>query len=154
MRLGPDGLDLPVVPYLPGFTPRPEEGFYDLPKRGLEQGAAPSQLASSSAFQGGLEAFYFSYFWEAHELWEAVWMCLPPASAERHLLRGLIQLANAGLKIRMARAKAADRILEMADTAFHEAFLSGATSLMGMSLRDVDKLKIRVKSTKSMQNNA
>ena len=37
-------------------------------------------------------------------------MVLPPASAERHLLQGLIQLANGGLKARMGRENAARRI--------------------------------------------
>ena len=69
-------------------------------------------------------------------------MCLPPASAERHLLQGLIQLANAGLKARMGRRAAALRILDLADAAFREAFLHAREDfLMGLSRSKVEELK-------------
>ena len=64
-------------------------------------------------------------------------MVLPPASAERHLLQGLIQLANGGLKARMGRENAARRIAALADTALREAFLQGQEGLMGLGRAEV-----------------
>jgi len=113
-------LELPAVPHLPGRTPRPPEAQLAPWKAGLTPQLAPAALLASPAFAAGLEAFRARYYWEAHELWEAVWICLPPAAAERLLLRGLIQLANAGLKARMARPTAAMRILALADAALAE----------------------------------
>lgn len=134
------GIDLPVVPHLPGQTPRPPESWSDAFKIGLSPGLSSDALARHPAFAGGRAAFDAGYYWEAHELWEAVWTCLPPASADRHLLRGLIQLANAGLKRRMGRPEAVRRILVLAETALDEAFLTGRHRLMGVSREDADAM--------------
>ena len=133
-------LTLPPRPYLPGQTERPDEAIFEPLKEGLAPGVAPDDLAQSAAFLGGQEAFAQGYFWEAHELWEAVWMVLPPASAERHLLQGLIQLANGGLKARMGRENAARRIAALAEAALREAFLQGQDRLMGLGPEDVEKM--------------
>lgn len=112
---------LPPVPHLPGHTPRPPDTLFDPLKVGLSPDLSPAALVGSDAFRAGLRAFEARYYWEAHELWEAVWICLPPAGPDRLLLRGLIQLANAGLKMRIGRVRAALRILDLADTALAEA---------------------------------
>ena len=99
---------LPAEPHVPGRTPRPDPAVF-------------AGLAGDAALAAGLHAFRRGYFWEAHECWERVWAALPPASAEREMMRGAIQLANAGLKHRMGRPDARDRILAMADAALGEA---------------------------------
>ncbi|WP_347820339.1 DUF309 domain-containing protein [uncultured Planktomarina sp.] len=71
------------------------------------------QLAQSEAFCKGLVFLRCGYFWEAHELFEPVWMALEEGSDERHLLQALIQLANAQLKLKMQRPKAAKRLCIM-----------------------------------------
>ena len=134
-------LILPPRPYLPGQTERPDEAIFEPLKEGLAPGIPPDELARSAAFLGGKQAFAQGYFWEAHELWEAVWMVLPPASAERHLLQGLIQLANGGLKARMGRDNAARRIAALADTALREAFLQGQERLMGLDRAEVEEMR-------------
>lgn len=70
-------------------------------------------------------------------------MCLPPASAEKQFMRGLIQLANAGLKNRMGRRIAADRILALADAAFSEAAMRKRGAMMGLSRDDVASLRLQ-----------
>ena len=129
---------LPPVPHLPGRTPRPPDEIFEPLKATLAQRGSPEEMAQSAAFAGGLSAFAHRYYWEAHELWEAVWIRLPPASAERYLMRGLIQLANAGLKGRMGRDAAAVRILDLADGALAEAAARASTPLMGL---DADRLR-------------
>ena len=131
-------------PHFPGRTARPPDAWFDPLKAALSSDMAPEALAESQAFLGGLEAFSHRYYWEAHELLEAVWMCLPPASAERHLLRGLIQLANGGLKARMGRAAAVSRILALADTALAEAFLNSREALMGLGPEGLADLRAQV----------
>lgn len=127
---------LPPQPYLPGRTDRPGPEWF-APQRG------------PGAFAAGFEAFERGYFWEAHELWEPVWMAQPPASAERALLRGLIQLANAGLKRRMGRDAAAVRILALADAALSEALargpVLGVTHEKAIALRDIcNKMQVSI----------
>ena len=83
------------------------------------------------AYRYGASLYVQKFFWEAHEVWEAVWKACSPNSIERRLLRGLIQLANAALKLRMARPKAALRLLREADEVLGEA---GAGTLMGVAI--------------------
>ncbi len=112
---------LPPKPHVPGRTPRPPEALFEPLQSPLSADLSPSDLLASAAFHEGLRAFRMRYYWEAHELWEAVWMALPPAGPDRLRLRGVIQLANAGLKGRMGRPTAARRILALADAALAEA---------------------------------
>lgn len=92
----------------------------------------PAQLANCVTFSAGFEAFDAGYFWEAHEIWEPVWMALPPASRERHLLQGVIQLANAALKRAMGKTSACKRILDLADRALTEAYMGDSALIMGL----------------------
>lgn len=50
------------------------------------------------------------FFWECHEILEAVWMASPQGGCDRILLRACIQIANANLKSKMQRAAAAARL--------------------------------------------
>jgi hypothetical protein len=138
-------LVLPPEPHMPGLTARPDDALFAPLKSGLGSHLDVEALAASAAFLGGREAFERGYFWEAHELWEAVWTCLPPASAERNLLRGLIQLANARLKLRMARPRAVERIAALADSALQEAFRGRTELLMGLSRVEVEALGERLR---------
>ena len=134
---------LPPAPHYPGRNPRPDPAFFAPALSGLE-GLSPVELAASPAFAGGLAAFRAGYYWEAHEFWEAVWSALPQASAERELMRGLIQLANAGLKRRMGREGAVARILPLAEAALREAHRRGGESLMGLDAAMLSALQSRI----------
>lgn len=134
---------LPPAPHYPGRNPRPDPVFFAPALSGLD-GLTPAELAASPAFAGGLAAFRAGYYWEAHEFWEGVWSALPQASAERELLRGLIQLANAGLKRRMGREAAVARILPLAEAALREARRRGGESLMGLDAAALLALQARI----------
>ena len=136
---------LPPAPHLPGRNPRPDPAIFADALTGLEA-LSPEALAVSPAFQGGLSAFRAGYYWEAHEFWEGIWSALPQASAERELMRGLIQLANAGLKRRMGREAAALRILPLAKAALREGFRRGGESVMGLDRRQVAGLEARIQA--------
>ena len=124
-------MDLPERPYLPGMTPRPAEAQFD----GLKRVSEP--LHDSPAWLAGWRFFEAGYYWEAHEVWEAVWMAAPANSAERHLVQGVIQLANAGLKRRMGRAQAAARLDDMAKVILDEAVARGGLAILALSERDL-----------------
>lgn len=76
------------------------------------------------------------YFWEAHELLEALWRRCPPNSAQSLLLMSLIQHANAGLKVEMGRPKAEARLRVEALRLWREAFLSHSDSILGFQYED------------------
>lgn len=110
----------PPHAYRPGQTPRHPEGAFDALRATAGDGLA------SQAYHLGLDWLEQGYFWEAHELLEPVWMAAPPNSAERLMLRGLIQLANAKLKAAMGREAASDRLMLIAARDLTEAERRGA----------------------------
>ena len=61
-----------------------------------------------------IDLFHHGFYWESHEVWEDLWHRVPPASAERHVLAGLIQLAASALKVRMGHDRAATTLLKNA----------------------------------------
>lgn len=105
--------DLPEHAYVPGLTARHAERRFEPICATAQKGMSAEQLAQSEAFCKGLVFLRCGYFWEAHELFEPVWMALEEGSDERHLLQALIQLANAQLKLKMQRPKAAKRLCIM-----------------------------------------
>ncbi|CUH82072.1 DUF309 domain-containing protein [Tropicibacter naphthalenivorans] len=111
----------PPFAYLPGQTARHPEGAFDRFKQ-----VAPGALSASMPWRLGLDLYHEGFFWEAHELWEAVWLAAPPNSAERCAIQGVIQLANAALKRRMGREAAAQRLDDLAEAHLLEAARRGA----------------------------
>ena len=114
-------LDLPRWAYLPGTTPEPDRAPLEHAKalvpKAYENGVDPRD----PAFRYGLALHDAGLFWEAHEVWEAVWKAAPKNGCDRLLLRGLIQRANAHLKLRMGRQAAALRLLDEAAGELAEA---------------------------------
>lgn len=72
-----------------------------------------AELAQCQAWLAGWELLDAGCFWEAHEVWEAVWLALPQNSAERRFVQAAIQLANGLLKQKMGRPRAALRLGEL-----------------------------------------
>ena len=70
------------------------------------------QVATQLAFRYGADLYNAGFYWEAHEVWEPVWMALPPNSRERIACQALIQAANACLKLRFGGAKAFGRLAD------------------------------------------
>lgn len=101
--------------YVPGLTPRHPEDLFDEVRDTAEEGMTPEELAATDAWQSGQGYFRAGFFWEAHEVWEPVWIALPPNSKERLVAQAAIQLANAGLKLRMEKPKAAARLCDEAE---------------------------------------
>ena len=134
-------LDLPPEPHFPGRNARPDDSIFAPLKARLVGCDTPDALEESAIYAAGFDAFHAGYFWEAHELWEPVWLRLPPASRERHLLQGLIQLANAALKQRMGLGLASERILRRADTALDAAFIGTNKPVMGISRKNSTSLR-------------
>lgn len=66
--------------------------------------------ARHPALRYGLALNDAGFFWECHEILEAVWAAAPQGGRERILLRACIQTANANLKLKMQRAHAAARL--------------------------------------------
>jgi hypothetical protein len=97
-------LALPPHAFVPG-------GPWPHPNRQVNP-AAPTQTESqppfllendwrdSREFHRGIRLFNAGYYWEAHEAWEALWHAAGRTGPTADLLKALIKLAAAGLKVR------------------------------------------------------
>ena len=96
----------------------------------------PANWRNVEAYQVGFVLYAHACFWEAHEVWEPVWLACAPATSERRLLAALIQLANAGLKLEMHQPSAAARLADEASAHLAEILPSFAPAepLMGIDV--------------------
>ena len=121
-------LALPDYAHHPGQNARPEGGVV---AEVAEAAAEGTQPALDIAWHYGLRLLGEGFFWEAHEVLEPVWMAEPPNSAERLLVQGIIQFANASLKADMGRTAAARRLTVIARDCFAEAGCRGGEQVKG-----------------------
>ncbi|MGV8939621.1 MAG: DUF309 domain-containing protein [Allorhizobium sp.] len=102
----------PDYAYLPGRQPHPVRDpaghSYHV------QVTHPTASLDSEEFTWGCELFNYGYYWEAHEAWEGIWQVADRASPLRCLLKALILLSAAGVKIREGKHSAARRHAERA----------------------------------------
>jgi uncharacterized protein len=146
---GPEGGRAPLpCAYIPGQTPRHPEGAFDALRATARAGMDEGALASSAAFRAGLHYLHTGYFWESHEVLEPVWMACPPNSPARQMAQALIQIANARLKDRMGRPRAASRLRAIAARHLAEA---GQGPVLGL---DPAEVELWLKKCNIVQNKA
>jgi hypothetical protein len=117
-------LALPRWAYVPGV-----ESEADHDTLAMAKALVPARFngfvpARHPALRYGLGLNDSGFFWESHEILEAVWAAAPQGGRERILLRACIQIANANLKLRMGKPHAASR-------------------LFGEALAELDELRVR-----------
>src|SRR5438132_6902310 len=108
-RLAPERA-LPPYAYVPGRSPHPVSD-----PAGHSRGQAPqkpppldtARWSQSPTYLYGCDLFNHGYYWEAHEAWESLWHAAGRRGPVAILLKGLIKLAAAGVKIRQGRADGA-----------------------------------------------
>src|SRR6202048_3496439 len=105
-------IPLPQWAYVPGETAEAEADYETLAQAKL---LVPSRFrgfvpARHPALRYGIALNDAGYFWESHQVLEAVWAAVPQGGRERILLRACIQIANANLKLRMNKPHAAVRL--------------------------------------------
>ena len=109
MRRLPD-LALPGHAHVPGSGSKPDMAPLEAAKALAPSVMRHEDWQDNAAYLYGHDLLDAGFFWEAHEVWEAVWLNCLPNSAEKLLLRMLIQQANARLKLVMGRRNAAERL--------------------------------------------
>lgn len=135
-------IDAPALPthrHVPGSGTSPDRTPLDAAKATIAGPPGPRDWHTHVAYRYGARLHLDRFHWEAHEVWEAVWLVCPPNSRERNLVRALIQLANAALKLDMGRQAAAARLLrETADLLAGAASADGTPGFLGV---DVGRLR-------------
>jgi hypothetical protein len=121
-RLVPDER-LPAYAFVPGQFPHPvsdpmghSHGVVPLRQRAID----PSAWQGCRPYLFGLDLFNHGYYWEAHEQWESLWHGCGRKGTTADFLKGLIQLAAAGVKAREGKEQGLHRHARRAAALFLE----------------------------------
>lgn len=128
----------PAYTHLPGVNPRHPEAAFDDVRAATPEETRSETAGANPAWRFGLALLERGFYWEAHEVLEPVWWNAAPNSAERGFVRAVIQLANAALKQRMGRERAALRLCGEALALFGEAAPDGGRRIMGVRRADAE----------------
>src|SRR5271163_2127749 len=93
-----------MIPISAGGTPCADYEFYPEP-----QALAMKTAIKNDKFQRGLEHFNAREFFEAHEVWEEIW--LVEDEPEKTFLQGIIQIAAAFHHYRRGNSDGAESLL-------------------------------------------
>src|ERR1700709_539035 len=108
---GTINLTLPRWAYIPGVETEADHDTLAMAKALVPARFNGFVPARHPALRYGLGLNDAGFFWESHEILEAVWAAAPQGGRERTLLRACIQIANANLRLRMQKPHAAARLL-------------------------------------------
>ncbi len=130
---------LPTYTYVPGGPwphpnrARPAGGDTEA-KPSAPNLAASTDVAASPFFRRGVELFDAGYYWEAHEAWEELWHAVGRRGPTADVLRGLIKLAAAGIKVRERREAGVRTHARRAAECFASARRQGGSHQLGLDL--------------------
>lgn len=104
---------LPRYRFVPGRSPHPRRDrgghSYGRPEPKAERLEARA-WKSSRTYLFGVDLYNLGYFWESHEMFEALWHAAASGSPEKQFFQAIIQLAASNLKYFMG-AESAGRAL-------------------------------------------
>ncbi len=88
----------------------------------------------SLEFRRGVDLFNAGFYWEAHEAWEGLWHAHGRKGATADLLKGLIKLAAAGVKVRERQPRGVVTHARRAAEVFESARSAGGPFQLGLNL--------------------
>jgi len=136
MSTDPTG-GFPPYSYVPGGPwPHPTRS-----PQGHSYGRAETPMGTarerrSGQFLRGVALFDAGYYWEAHEAWEGLWHAEGRRGATADVLKGLIKLAAAGIKVREGREQGVRTHARRAAESFAAARQQGGAHQLGLDLDD------------------
>ena len=125
-------LALPQVRHVPGSGSVPDWPRLERAKQLVPAITQEAEWAENDAYVYGFWLMRDGYYWEAHEVWEPVWLACRPNGRPRLLLRALIQAANAQLKREMKRPRAVVRLALEARQTLGELHVADGEAYMGV----------------------
>ncbi len=130
-------LPFPPYTYTPGVAPHPvsDPAGHAFGKEHQRPTAIePTRWRESREFLFAVDLFNYGYYWEAHEVWESLWLSAGRSGLVADFLKGLIKLAAAGVKLREGRAVGVQRHTDRARQLFQGVQASaGMNSFLGLS---------------------
>jgi uncharacterized protein len=129
---------LPAYSYFPGCAwPHPNRSSGGHVKKDLAGGGLRSPVDKrwwSTKFLRGVELFNAGYYWEAHEVWEELWHVERRQGPTAEVLKALIKLAAAGVKVREGRENGVRTHCHRAAASFAAAAGQGGPRQLGLDL--------------------
>lgn len=136
-------LPLPTHAHIPGSDTQPDWPPLEHAKSFAPAVTIAAEWRNNLTYIYGFAVLRAGFYWEAHEVWEPVWLAAAPNSRERILLRALIQTANARLKFGMNRPAAAARLFAEVRVELAGLASCGEQPFMGVNvmqlLSDIDE---------------
>lgn len=103
---------LPSYAHVPGETPHPlsdPQGHSFNSDQSVPMLIHEDNWQQSKDYLFGIDLFNHGYYWEAHETWEGLWHVAGRSGPIADFLKGLIQLAVTGVKIKQGLKDVAQR---------------------------------------------
>jgi predicted metal-dependent hydrolase len=97
----------------------------------------PDAWRDSSEYLEGVALFNAGYYWEAHEVWERLWHAHGRVGPIAELLKSLIKLAAAGVKVREGRPAGVATHMRRAAEGFAAVEANAGSPLLGLDLREL-----------------
>jgi hypothetical protein len=139
-RLVPDR-PFPPYSFVPGLFPHPisdPNGHSYGQSHPIPPALNAERWAESADYLFGIDLFNHGYYWEAHEVWEGLWHACGRSGRIGDMLKGLIQLTAAGVKVRQRMPRGVAGLGEGAAQLF-ERVLEASRRFLGL---DVEQLRV------------
>jgi DNA-binding transcriptional LysR family regulator len=104
----------PSSRFVPGRAPHPRrtnQGHSYAQPEPQPSSFPPEQWQHAEAYRYGIDLYNHGYWWESHEVFEALWNSAGRRSEQGNFFQALIQLAAANLKLCMGNRQAAQNLL-------------------------------------------
>jgi uncharacterized protein len=92
------------------------------------------KTADSAPFLRGVALFNAGYYWEAHDAWESLWHAHGRRGVVADVIKALIKLAAAGVKVREGQDHGVRTHASRAADLFASALSNGASHQLGLNL--------------------
>jgi uncharacterized protein len=140
-RADPPSEVLPPYSYVPGGPwPHPFSSSGGHSAKRIHDNVSAileNQWWQSPEYLQGVTLFNAGYYWESHEEWEALWHSHGRRGATADLLRGLIKLAAAGVKVREHQPHGVRTHGRRAAEVMEASRLAGGDHQLGLYLPDL-----------------
>lgn len=132
-------MPFPAYVFIPGVNPHPKkEGGYRYDKD--EPIAPPIDLAhpqESEFLKYSLDLFNYSYYWESHVYFEALWNAHGRTGSVADFLKAMIKLAAAGVKFSINQVENGQDHLIRAKELFSGVMQTEGRFFLGFDLADI-----------------
>lgn len=137
--------------FVPGYTPDPRR--QPTPPQGpayVVEFLDPQDFGRCDRYLFGIDLWNHGFYWEAHEAWEGLWHAAGRTGAVGSLLKGLIRLAAAGVKVRQGNPDSVGSHGEGARLHLQRARESGGQPVFcGLDLAAISALAQRISNKRA-----